>query len=79
MELDIRLPARQVDVERIERQLLDCDPAGVVDLAPATGHLRVSTCAAPDEVARILSDSGHPVAASDISIVPSVCCGGCSG
>ena len=79
MELDIRLPLQPIDVDRIERLLLDSDPSGVVDLDPATGHLRVSTCAGRDEVARLLHAAGHPVEPSDISIVPSVCCGGCSG
>ncbi|MBO9716189.1 MAG: hypothetical protein J7507_05115 [Pseudoxanthomonas sp.] len=80
MELDIRLPPQPpVDIARIERLLLDSDPAGVVDLDPATGHLRVSTCAERDEVASVLSAAGHPVQIADISIVPSVCCGGCSG
>jgi hypothetical protein len=79
MELDIRLPAQSVDLGRIERLLLDSDPAGIVDIDPATGHLRVSTCAGPDEVAQVLRTAGHPVEASAITIVPSVCCGGCSG
>jgi hypothetical protein len=79
MELDIRLPPQPVDIDRIVRLLLESDPAGVVDLDPATGHLRVSTCAGPDEVALVLFAAGHPVETADIAIVPSVCCGGCSG
>ena len=79
MELDIRLPAHGLDIHRIERQLLDIDPAGIVDIDPANGHLRVSSCASRDEVARILGQAGHPVAPAAVSIVPSVCCGGCSG
>lgn len=79
MELDIRIPQTPVDVAGIERLLLDADPACLVDLDPATGRLRVSTCASRDEVALVLSAAGHPVAAGDIAIVPSVCCGGCSG
>lgn len=79
MELDIPLPSQRVDLERIERLLLESDPAGVVDLDPATGHLRVSTCAGRDEVALVLLAAGHPVEPADINIVPSVCCGGCSG
>lgn len=79
MELDIILRNRPVDVGHIERLLLEADPAGVVDLDAATGHLRISTCAARDEVALVLLAAGHPVEAADIVIVPSVCCGGCSG
>ena len=79
MELDIILRTAPVDVGNIERLLLEADPAGVVDLDASTGHLRVSTCADRNEVALVLLAAGHPVEASDIAIVPSVCCGGCSG
>ncbi|KAF1692092.1 hypothetical protein MNQ95_04465 [Pseudoxanthomonas daejeonensis] len=79
MELDIILRTGPVDVGHIERLLLEADPAGVVDLDAASGHLRISTCAARDEVAAILAAAGHPVEVPDIVIVPSVCCGGCSG
>ena len=79
MELDIRLPAGQADLARIEQLLLETDPAAVVDRDRGTGHLRLSTCAGHDEVARILAVAGSPVEAGAITIVPSVCCGGCSG
>lgn len=79
MELDIRLGRGPVDMDGIERLMLDTDPASVVDVDPATGHLRVSTCADHDEVLLVLFAAGCPVTAQDIAIVPSVCCGGCSG
>lgn len=79
MQLDIPLQGRQVDVTRIEQCLLEADPAVVVDRDPATGHLRISTCAGRDEVAALLRATGLAVEEGDIAIVPSVCCGGCSG
>lgn len=79
MELDIRVDASRIDLDRIDRSLQDSDPAAVVDLDPSTGHLRVSTCASPDEVRSILAAAGVPVPQEAVDIVPSVCCGGCSG
>ena len=79
MELDIRVDASRIDLARIRSALLDSDPAAVADLDPATGHLRVATCAGPDEVRAILAGAGVPLPQEAIGIVPSVCCGGCSG
>ena len=79
MELDIRISQATVDIAVIEQRLQQADPACVLDLDPANGHLRVSTCASPDEVLQALVASGHPVSAKDVTQVPSVCCGGCSG
>ena len=79
MELDIRVEAARIELARIRRSLLESDPAALVDLDPATGHLRVATCASPAEVRTILATAGVPLPQEAIGIVPSVCCGGCSG
>ncbi|RRN59068.1 hypothetical protein EIM48_03240 [Pseudoxanthomonas sp. SGNA-20] len=79
MELDIRIDPTRVDLARIEQALLESDPAALVDLDPASGHLRVATYAGTAEVGAILAAAGVPVPQQAIHIVPSVCCGGCSG
>ena len=79
MELDIRVDPARIDLAGIERALLGSDPAALVDLDPSSGHLRVATCAAPAEVRAVLAAAGVPVPAEAIQILPSVCCGGCSG
>ena len=79
MEYHVQLPPGRVDVEAIEKRLLDLDPAGLVDLELLSGRLRVSTLAPRPEVAGVLAAAGHPVALDDIEQQPSVCCGGCSG
>lgn len=79
MQFDIPLHGREPDLAGIERRLLEADPACLVDRDPATGHLRVSTCAGREEVAMVLQAFGLAIRTADIAIVPSVCCGGCSG
>ena len=78
MELVIRLSS-PASAGQINQLLQDSDPAAVVALDPASGNLRVATCASPGEVHSILTGAGLELAADAIEIVPSVCCGGCSG
>ncbi|KAF1684916.1 hypothetical protein B1992_13875 [Pseudoxanthomonas broegbernensis] len=77
MEFKIRIGNPRID--GIEHHLLQLDPAGLVDVDAADGRVRIATCAQPFELAMILAAAGHPVAVSDIELMPSVCCGGCSG
>jgi len=79
MEFHVRIAATPVDVEAIEAGLLALDPAGLIDLDPASRLLRVSTLMAPDELATVLAAAGYPVALNAIEQQPSVCCGGCGG
>ena len=79
MEFHIRLADPQVGIEAIEHRLLDLDPAALVDLDAASGVLRISTLAGPQDLAGGLAAAGPPVAPHAIEQQPSVCCGGCSG
>ena len=67
------------DCQRLLADLASAESSVSAGGVKASGHLRISTCAGRDEVALVLLAAGHPVEASDIAIVPSVCCGGCSG
>ncbi len=79
MEYVIRLGDAPVDLAAIERQLLDLDPAALIDLDAASGALRCSTSALAVELLMALADAGHRVTPDAIERLPSVCCGGCSG
>ena len=79
MEFHIRLTQPTLDLPAFERQLLDLDPAALVDLDSSANQLRISTLAQPGDLAFRLARTGHPVALEQIELQPSVCCGGCSG
>lgn len=79
MEFHIRLTQPTLDLPAFERQLLDLDPAALVDLDSSANQLRISTLAQPGDLAFMLARTGHPVALEQIELQLSVCCGGCSG
>src|SRR5690554_2290531 len=79
MEYHIDMGRQAPDLDILESAFLDKDPAAVVDLDPSGHVLRVSTCLDNPDLMLILSASGYPVGRGAITIVPSVCCGGCSG
>ena len=76
MEFHVRLQG--ADAGLIADRLLEVDPAAVADL-DAGGVLRLATSVDEHEIARVLSEAGHPVEPLDVVRQPSVCCGGCSG
>lgn len=79
MQFNIRINESSLDIGQIESALGEIDPAAVVDLDAVSRMLRVSTIALPGELIDILDRSGCRIALADIELVPSVCCGGCSG
>ncbi|GGD52887.1 hypothetical protein [Pseudoxanthomonas indica] len=79
MQYAIPLDHAGLDLVALEAQLLNFDPAGVVDYDPASARLRISTVVLAIELVFILEQAGHRVPLSHIEHVPSVCCGGCSG
>ena len=79
MEYLIHLGEVPTDLAAIEQQLLEIDPAALIDHDPATGTLRCSTCALEVELRPALARAGHRLALDAIQLQPSVCCGGCSG
>lgn len=77
--MEFKIHIERPHLETIEQRLLDIDPASLVDVDTTDGRVRVSTCAQPFELAMALAAAGHPVAVADIELMPSICCGGCSG
>ena len=64
--------------ELIEGALLDADPAAVFDIDPA-GGLRIATSLGVDELRALLHGLGCEVGRGQVEVLPSICCGGCSG
>lgn len=67
------LPAR----ESLEQALLDADPAAVFDIDD--GALRIATSLAVDELCVLLQAIDCEVVLTQVAVLPSICCGGCSG
>ena len=77
MEFTVATKLSEADLVQVENALRQVDPAALVD-ADAHG-LRVAGAFDVATLAALLSDAGLAVSPQDIRIVPSVCCGGCSG
>ena len=63
----------------LSEQILGLDPAAVIDLAPNTSALRISTVLTHKELMQQLHSIGLTPAQHEVEVIPSVCCGGCSG
>ena len=78
MEYRIATATRLPAPARIETTLLDADPAAIFDIDPA-GVLRIATSLDAAELVALLCAEGCPVASDQVLVLPSICCGGCSG
>lgn len=65
--------------EAIEAAILAIDPAATVSIDPGAGRLRVSSWFELAELLDLLRHAGSPVPASQVTQLPSICCGGCGG
>lgn len=63
----------------IETAIRAVDPAALVDLDPSGRTLRVAASVDVAELVALLGQAGCPVALDQVTQVPSICCGGCSG
>ena len=63
--------------ECLEQALLDADPATVFDIC--NGVLRIATSLGVDELRALLRAIGCEVTRERVAVLPSICCGGCSG
>jgi hypothetical protein len=79
MQYEIADVPATLDLALFNRLITDADPAAMVDLAPATRTLRMSTQLGTHAVLDVLGQSGVTVRESDVGTVPSTCCGGCGG
>ena len=77
MEFTVPMSQAEADLVQSENALRQMDPAALVD-ADANG-LRIAGAFDVATLATLLRDAGLAVSPHDIRIVPSVCCGGCSG
>ncbi len=81
MEFHIKLigPAAGLDLEAIAHAVGTVDPSALVDIDPSGRILRVATSIDAAELAALMAQAGYPVAPDQVTQLPSICCGGCSG
>lgn len=79
MKFNIRTNGRPVDIACVEQALLAVDPAAMIDLDGLNGVLRVSTYLDGAGLQSLVTDAGFSVPLGDVELLPSDCCGGCSG
>lgn len=77
MEFHIASGATLPDLVRIDESLRAMDPAALADIDGAT--LRVATSLGASELHFLLAAAGYRIASSQLTQLPSICCGGCSG
>lgn len=63
----------------IEQALFDADPAAVFDVDHNRHTLRIATSLGVEDLRALLRSLGCEVSRDQIRIMPSICCGGCSG
>lgn len=79
MEFHIRLAGPVQDIDAIEWAIRVVDPSALVDIDPAGGMLRVAASLDARALLRLIDRAGYPAAPHQLTQVPSICCGGCSG
>lgn len=79
MQYSIPLDAAGLDLAALEAQVQSFDPASLVDYDTTRSRLRISTVVLAIELVFILEQAGYRVPLNQIELMPSVCCGGCSG
>jgi hypothetical protein len=79
MEYKVSLAGSLPDATRLAALLEAEDPAAVADLDAAAKVWRVNTSLGSLALVSMLGIVGCPTPLSQVSLLPSTCCGGCSG
>lgn len=79
MEFHITLSGAAPDPAVIEDAIRTVDPAALVDIDPASPTLRIATSVDSRQLLALIGRAGYPVAPHQVTQLPSICCGGCSG
>lgn len=79
MEYRLELPQAAASVATVTTELLREDPAALADVDDSGQVWRLSTSLPTHALLAVLSRAGLWVAPGQLSLLPSTCCGGCSG
>jgi hypothetical protein len=78
MEFHIRLSGSAPDPDIIEDAIRSVDPSALVDIDPASATLRIAASVSVKELVALIGRTGLPVAPSQVTHLPSMCCAGSS-
>jgi hypothetical protein len=79
MEFHIAFSGPAPDPVAIEDSVRSLDPAAMVDIDPSSLTLRIATSVDARQLIVLIGQAGYPVAPRQVTQLPSICCGGCSG
>jgi len=79
VEFRVKLAGAVPDPERLATKLAEQDPSALWDFDRGGRVWRVSTMLSSAVLVDVLADAGCPTSPWNIALVPSTCCGGCSG
>ena len=79
MEFHIQLSGPVPDPAQIEDAIRAVDPSALVDIDPASPTLRIATSVEARQLIALIVQAGYPVTLPQLTQLPSICCGGCSG
>lgn len=79
MEFHIGITGSIPEPGAIEATIRTVDPSALVDIDPSGRMLRVAASVDAAELVALMGQAGCPVALDQVTQVPSICCGGCSG
>ncbi len=79
MEFRVLLSLPVPDAGQLGALLESEDPAAVGELDGAAQTWRVNTALSSQELVNLLGRAGCQTSLSQVVVLPSVCCGGCSG
>ncbi len=77
MEFHITMRMPSPDIVAIDDAVRAADPAALVDLDGTI--LRVATSLRSSELTSAIAAAGYPLDTDQVTQLPSICCGGCSG
>lgn len=79
MEFHIMLTAPSPDIDAIERAIHAVDPSASVDIDPASHAVRIAASIDAIQLVALVGQAGYPLSPQQVTQLPSICCGGCSG
>jgi hypothetical protein len=79
MEFRVQLSATLPDADQLGALLVAEDPAATGELDGAAKLWRVNTALSARDLVGLLGRAGCPTPLAQVTVLPSVCCGGCSG
>lgn len=79
MQYTIATSPAQPELGVLQRAIDDVDPAAIVDIDSTGDNVRISTVIGDMELLALLNGTGYLLRADELQLVPSQCCGGCSG